>query len=166
MRCRGPIKNGKRILKRKDKESLQNCVREINRMLRNIKEIEKSEEKDFKKLHRYEASWIGLQGKESVYKMDVELDQTVTYFRVSLSNICAYFLKEFLQTGPLSFSSLTQSVLLLDGEVEESDECRKVAITRNPKDPAMMTKLEGALDKLNNLKLRTLTGKKYRFSLL
>ena len=106
-----------------------------------------------------------LQGKEVVYKVDVELDQILTYFRVSLSNICAYFLTEFLQMGPLSFSTLMQSVLLLNGEIEETLEQRKVVLRRNPKDPAMMKKLEEALVKFNALSLKTLSGKHYQFFL-
>ena len=131
-----------------------------------MKAIEKAHEKEFKHMHQYEARWMRLQGKELVYKVDVELDQILTYFRVSLSNMCAYFLKEFLQMGPLSFSTLMQSVLLLDGDIEETREMRKVALMRNPKDPPMMKKLEAALSKFNALSLRTLSGKHYQFSLL
>ena len=85
----------------------------------------------------------------AVYKVDVELDQIMTYFFVPLSNICAYFLKEFLQLGPLSFSTLMQSVLLLNGEIEETHEQRKVILIRNLKEPELMKKLEKALIKLN-----------------
>jgi hypothetical protein len=106
-----------------------------------------------------------LQGKEVVYKVDVELDQIMTYFRVSLSNICAYFLKEFLQMGPTSFSTLMQSILLLKGDIEETNEQRKVVLRRNLKEPTMMEKLEVALVKLNACSLRTLSGKRYLFFL-
>jgi transposase len=165
LRCRGPIKDGERDLSKQDEESLKDCVQEIGRVHRCIKAIEKDNAKDFKKLHRYETSWMRLQGKEFVYKMDVELDQILTYFRVSLTNICAYFLKEIFQGGSLSFSTLMQSILLLDGEVEENENFRKVVITRNPKDPTMMASFEAALDRLNALGLQTLSGKSYRFSL-
>jgi len=130
-----------------------------------MKDIEKSYEKEFRSLHRYEAGWMRLQGKEFVYKVDVELDQILTYFRVSLSNLCAYFLKEFLRMGPTSFSTLMQSVLLLDGEVEETQEQCKVVLKRNLKEPVMMERLEAGLEKLNTLDLLTVTGKRYRFSL-
>jgi hypothetical protein len=116
-------------------------------------------------LYKYEAQWMRLQGKEIVYKMDVELDQILTYFRVSLSNICAYFLKEFLQKGSMSFSTLMQSILLLDGEVFDTNKQRKVVLKRNSKDPVMMKKLEEALIKLNALSLKTLSGKHYQFFL-
>jgi hypothetical protein len=116
-------------------------------------------------LKRYEKQWLGLQGKEVVYKVDVELDQIITYFRVSLANISAYFLREFLYMGQLSFKSLMQSVLLLDGEVEETSKYRKVVLKKNLKDTDMMKKLEAALVKLNGLSLHTLSGKKYKILL-
>ena len=106
-----------------------------------------------------------LQGKEKVYKVDVELDQIVTYFRVSLANLGTYFLKEFLDLGPTCFATLMQSILLLDGEVEETKKMRKVIINRNKKDLIMMERLETALIKLNSLSLCTLSGKRYHFAL-
>ena len=66
--------------------------------------------------------------------VDVELDQIMTNERVSLSNICAYFLTEFLERGPTSFSLYLQSILLLDGDVEETSEQRKVVLKRNLKE--------------------------------
>ena len=143
------IEKGKRIMAPYDMEALQTGIREIAKVQRNMKAIEKKDEKAFKSLYRYEAQWMRLQGKEVVYKVDVELDQILTYFRVSLSNICAYFLKEFLQMGSMSFSTLMQSVLLLDGEVFDTNKQRKVVLIRNSKEPAMMKKLEEALIKLN-----------------
>ena len=165
LRAKSRIEEGKRIWGKKNAEALRNASREIERLRRRIKAIEKDHEKAFKKLHRYESKWMRLQGKEIVYKVDVELDQMVTYFRVSLSNLWAYFLKEFLRMGPTSFSTLMQSVLLLDGDIEETRERRKVTLKRNPKDPAMMKKLEAALVKLNALSPRTLSGKQYEFAL-
>ena len=165
LRCRGSVKDGKRIQKKEDMEALKECERQIARVQRRIKKIEKEQEKEFKKLKRCENSWLRLQGKEVVYKIDVELDQTLTYFRVSLANVAAYFLKDFLQMGPLSFTTLMQSVLLLDGEVEETNKQRKIVFKRNLKEPEMMKKLDAALVKLNALSLRTLSDKHYCFAL-
>jgi len=163
---RGQIQDGKLILGKEERETLRKCMREIRGAQRRIKAIEKSHEKEFKRLHHYEAQWMRLQGKETVYKVDVELDQILTYFRVSLSNLCAYFLKEFFRMGPLCFSTLMQSVLFLDGYIEETKQLRKVTLIKNVKDPKMMKKLEAALTKLNTLSLRTLSDKCYQFSLL
>jgi hypothetical protein len=67
--------------------------------------------------------------------------------------------------GSMSFSTLMQSILFLDGEVFDTTKQRKVVLIRNSKDPAMMKKLEGALIKLNALSLKTLSGKHYQFFL-
>ncbi len=160
------IQDGERIMEEpSDMKALQICTCKIEKLHRGMKTIEKKHEKAFKSLYRYEAQWMRLQGKEVVYKLDVELDQILTYFRVSLSNICAYFLKEFLQMGSMSFSTLMQSILLLDGEVFDTAKQRKVVLKRNSKDPLMMKKLEKALIKLNALSLKTLSGKHYQFFL-
>ncbi|KAF5429985.1 hypothetical protein C5S39_08255 [Candidatus Methanophagaceae archaeon] len=166
LRIKGGVKDGKRIQSKEDQESLKACEREIGKVQRLIKKIEKKHEKEFIKLKRCEKSWLRLQGKEVVYKVDVELDQILTYFRVSLANVSAYFLKEFLQMSSLSFTSLMQSVLLLNGDIEETTKHRKVVLKRNPKEPAIMEKLEVALAKLNTLSPRTPSGKHYHFSLL
>ncbi len=165
LRIRGGIKDGERIQSKKDQESLKAYKYEIGKIQRRIKKIEKKHEKKFNNLKQCEKSWLRLQGKEVVYKVDVELDQILTYFRVSLANVSAYFLKEFLQMGSLSFTTLMQSVLLLDGEIEETTEHRYVVLKQNLKEPAMMEKLEVALAKLNALSPRTLSGKHYHFSL-
>lgn len=165
LRNKSRIKNGSRICTKLDAETLKKSTREIEKVHRQIKTIEKQYEKEFKKLHRYEAKWMRLQGKEVVYKIDVELDQIMTYFRVSLSNICAYFLTEFLEIGATSFSTLMQSILLLDGEIEETGQQRKVILKRNLKEPVIMNQLETALVKLNALSFRTLSGKYYQFEL-
>jgi hypothetical protein len=68
--------------------------------------------------------------------------------------------------GTMSFSTLMQSVLLLDGEIEETDKQHQVVLIRNSKEPAMMKKLEEALIKLNALSLKTLSGKHYQFFLI
>jgi hypothetical protein len=50
-------------------------------------------------LHRYETQWMHLQVQSVVYKIDVELDQIMTYFFVPLSNICAYFWQGISSNG-------------------------------------------------------------------
>ncbi len=67
--------------------------------------------------------------------------------------------------GPLSLSTLMQSILLLDGDIEETDKQRRITLTRNPKEPAMMRKLDVAFVKLNALSLCTHSGKNYQFAL-
>ncbi len=72
------IKNGKRIMEPSNMETLQTGTREIGKVHRRMKAIEKKHEKAFKNLHRSEAQWMRLPGKEVVYQVDVELDQILT----------------------------------------------------------------------------------------
>jgi hypothetical protein len=60
-------------------EALQTCIREIEKVQRNMKAIESINEKAFKNLYRYEAQWMRLQVQSVVYKVDVELDQILTF---------------------------------------------------------------------------------------
>lgn len=165
LRSLSRIENGKRIQSLENTQALQGCTKETRRLQRRIKATEKPYLKKFDQLRRYEAWWLRLQGKQVVYKVDVELDQILTYFRVSLANIAAYFLKHFLDMGPTCFSTLMQEILLLDGEIEETHEMRKVTLNRNLKDPVTMERLEAALTKFNALPLHTLSGKAYQFKL-
>lgn len=165
LRAKSRIENGKRILESSDMKTLQTCTNEIKKVQQRMKTIENAHKDGLKTLHKCEASFLRLQGKEVVYQIDVELDQILTYFRVSLSNICAYFLKEDRKMSPLSFSTLMQSILFLNGEVEETHKQRRIVLMRNSKEPALMKKLEKALIKLNSLSLKTLSGKHYEFFL-
>jgi len=165
LRSRSRIKDGVRILSKKDALAFQQCAAEIRALQRRMKAIEAKHEKEFKDLHRCEAGWLRLQRKEYLYRIDTELDQILTYFRVSLSNLAAYLLKELLHLGPASLSTLMHSILLLEGYVQETRQQRKLMLVRNPKDPVMMEKLQEALLKLNRLSLRTLSGKSYEFTL-
>ncbi len=67
--------------------------------------------------------------------------------------------------GPRSYMTFMQSVLLLEGDVEETRERRRVVLKRNEKDPVVMETLEAALAKFAGVSLHTLSGKKYEFSL-
>ncbi len=73
------------------------------------------------------------------------------------------FLKGELPGSTARFNSRIGA--LLEGEVEETHERRRVVLKRNEKDPAAMEMLEAALAKLSGVSLRTLSGRKYEFSL-
>ena len=79
LRSLSGIVHSKRILKPADTEALQTCTREIGQVQLCQKAIEKKHQKEFKNLHRYESQRMYLQGKEVVYKVDVELDQIMTF---------------------------------------------------------------------------------------
>ena len=65
----------------------------ITQCRRQIKLIESEQGKDLHRLRRYEKEWLRLQGKDYVYRIDVELDQIMAYFRIALVNLSSWFLQ-------------------------------------------------------------------------
>ena len=123
---------------------------------------------DAKKYRRYtktQREWLRLQSKKEVYQVDVELDQIVTYYRMSFAHICAYFVRHFLGGQPITLVMLLQSVAHLQAEIIESNTERKVTLRENLQDMPMMEKLRGAIAKLNALKVEDNRGKIYQFAL-
>jgi hypothetical protein len=105
-----------------------------------------------------------LQGKERVYQVDVELDQIMTYFRVSLVNLYTY-LSRLLGGSPLSLVRLLHTVLLLSGRVQETATTRHITLERNAKDPATMERLAQAIDAINKLNIHDDRGRRFSFAL-
>jgi len=132
---------------------------------REIKKIEKTDQDKFKRLRNHQREWLRLQGKETVYKVDVELDQIVTYHRVGLANLYAYFIKNYLDGKPMSMLSLLQKTIHLSAKVKETKECRHIHLEYNEKDKQMMEKLEKARDKIKMHKVIGPHGKQMIFEL-
>jgi hypothetical protein len=165
IRAQGKIKNGKRILAQQLQQQLDRCSKKINSHKRAIKKIEKEHGDKFKLLRKHQKQWLRLQGKEKVYEVDVELDQIVTFHRISLANLLSYFIKHFLDGACISMVMLLHRIIHLQATIEESNEVRKVKLKRNDKDPEMMRTLSFALEKLNRLRIQGPRGKYMEFSL-
>jgi len=165
LRARKRIVDGRRILPRKDHERLLEVGRRIDAHARRIKRIEKPYARSFRRLRKAQREWLRLQGKERVYKADVELDQIMTFFRVSLVNLYSYLAHEIFQGSSVSMNKLVQTVLLAPALIEETEETKTVTLEYNKKDPKTMTRLRAALNRLNHLGCQTLTGKSLQFKL-
>jgi hypothetical protein len=163
LRARSRIVKGRRILPRKEAEELARISRLINSHQRRVKAIRK-QHPDFKKLDRAEREWIRLQGKETVYKVDVELDQIMTFFRVSLVNLYTYMAR-LMGSSHLSLVRFLYTVLLLSGTVEETPDSRRIILERNEKDPHTMEALSAALSKVNSLGIRNMRDQRFIFAL-
>ena len=131
-------------------------------MITKIKEPDKD---SFKKLHRLEKEWLRLQGKEKIYTIDVELDEIMTFFRTSLVNIYAYLTRLIFGKKAISMGGLVQSILHLPALIEETAEKRTVTLAYNDKDHQTMKNLQGALVKINQFDLKTLSGKLLEFKI-
>ena len=151
IRARSIMKNGKRILPISSRDKFEEYGKAIRRHKRNIKAIEKEHQKEFKSLRRKQQEWLRTQGKERVYSVDVELDQIVTYHRICLAHLLAYFAKYFLGTPRMSMSKLLHRIMHLSAEIRQTKEERVIVLHYNKKDPAMMRMLQRAIEKLNAL---------------
>jgi hypothetical protein len=159
------IANGKRKLSATQGKQLQVYENSILLQERSIKKVEKTHHRKFRLLRKHQQEWLRLQGKEKVYKVDVELDQILTFHRVSLANLYAYFIKNILEVESMSATGLLHRILHLPAKIIETADRRDVILTYNKKDPLLMHKLSKAIDKINTLQIRGVEKKQFHFSL-
>jgi hypothetical protein len=157
------VLDGKRVVDEQARPILKSLSREMAQCRRQIKSIESEWRKDLHRLRRYEKEWLRLQGKEYVYRIDVELDQIMAYFRVSLVNLSSWFLHECLPKHTMSLAQFLHSILLMPAEIELTKDIRRIRLTRNLKDPEGMVRLEPALQHLNDLQIQHLDGRRIEF---
>jgi len=159
------IKDGKRIESGRNRKALKACQRSIRKIQREIKKIEESFKKKFDVLRKKSKEFARIQNKREVYHVDVELDQLLTSFRLTLANLLAFLAKVILEDTPLEMNTLIQSILFLPGRIEHLPGRRKVYVNSNKKDPRFMVKLAKGFSKLNTFKIRHPSGAIYEFEL-
>jgi transposase len=165
LREKSRIVDGKRVLPKADEKRFIELGKQIRSCMRSMKSIEKQEARSFRRLRKAEKAWLRLQGKETVYKVDVELDQIMTFFRVSLVNLYSYLVQELLGSSSIAMIRLVQSVLLLPARIRETANRKDVLLDYNAKEPEMMERVRLGLQRINALGLRTLDGRPLSFDL-
>jgi hypothetical protein len=173
LRVQSRIVDGQRQMNPRQAQKLNECQRAIAALEHQKRKIRQPYQKLFGRLKRHEREWLRLQGKEKVYKVDVELDQILTYFRVAFVNLCTYFQMKFFSNASLpktltkrmTLATLLQRIFSLPATIEQTQEWRRVYLKRNRKDKAMMILLEQVLPKLNQLNLRHADGHRLEFIL-
>ncbi len=168
LRAQSRIVKGRRVLPKADEKRFLKIGRDIGRHKRRLKSIERRDARDaplFRRLRKAEKEWLRLQGKETVYKVDVELDQIMTFFRVGLVNLYSYLLQELLGSSSIAMSRLVQSVLLLPARIKETPDRKEVLLQYNEKDSEMMVRLRTGLKRINELGFRTLDGRRLAFDI-
>jgi hypothetical protein len=163
LRKKSRIVEGKRVLTKADEQRFQELEKLIRSCGRSIKKIEKEDAQLFRRLRKAEKEWLRLQGKETVYKVDVELDQIMTFFRVGLVNLYTYLAQELLGPSSIAMSRLVQSVLLLPARIRETGDRKEVLLQYNAKEPEMMNRIHLGVKRINALDLRTLDGRRLLF---
>jgi hypothetical protein len=164
-RARSRIVNGRRIMPKKQEQRFAEIGKQIRKRERRIKTLIKPQEKSYRNLQKSEKEWMRLQGKETVYKADVELDQIMTFFRVGFVNLCSYLVHDIFKEPTMSMAALLQNVLHLPALIEETKDKKQITLKYNAKDPLTMSRLGKALKRLNNLGAKTLNGKRVEFKL-
>jgi hypothetical protein len=165
LRAKTKLVNGNRVVPGSIRANFDRYGKEIKRHEHAIKTIEQAHKDEFKKLTKCQREWLRLQGKDTDYAVDVELDQILTYFRASLVHLYAYFIRNFLGGEPLSLIGLVHRVLHLPATIEETGAVRKIVLQSNLQDPSMMKNLQRGIEKLNALKIQGPRGKSMEFSL-
>lgn len=165
LRAGSRIVEGRRILPEEDRIQLLEVGRKIRTRKRRIKSVEDLDARLFHSLRKAEREWLRLQGKETVYKVDVELDQIMTFFRVSLVNLYSYLVYHLFGESTISLNRFVQTVLLLPALIEESADRKEVTLKYNHKDPKTMTCLQSGLKRINALRCQTSNGKRISFKL-
>jgi transposase len=164
--ARCPIREGRRVVDEESQIRLTSLAREIVQCRREMKDIEEERGKDLRRLRKYEKEWLRLQGKDFVYQIDVELDQLMGFFRISLVNLSCWFLRECMGKSSMSLARFLHMILLLPAEIELTKDVRRVKLQRNQKDAEGMDKLEPALQRLNELRIQHLDRRRIEFVLV
>jgi len=158
------IVDGKRVIEEQKRPILKSLSREMTQCRRQIKSIEYEWGKDLHKLRKHEKEWLRLQGKEDVYRIDVELDQIMAYFRIALVNLSSWFLHECLPKHTMALAQFLHTILLMPAEIELTKNIRRIRLKRNLKDPEGMARLEPALQQLTDLRIQHLDGRRIEFA--
>jgi hypothetical protein len=166
LRMRGQIVDGRRVLDEADRAALKSITAEIALCRERIRSVQSECGKPLFSLRRHEKEWLRLQGKQYVYRIDVELDQIMTFFRMALVNLSSWFLHECLGRSRMSLARFLHTILLLPATIELTRKQRRILLQRNLKDPEGMAAVELAIKRLNEWEIRHLDGRRMEFGLI
>lgn len=159
------IKHGKRVLCDSDSIALKQCESQITKCIREQKNIEKEYKYDFDKLKKYVKEENRIRDKNKVYKIDIELDQIMTCFKLSFINLCSFLLKECMNNERFELLTLYESIFQLEGNVIITDKEKRISLKKNEKEPKVMEKLKKCIKKLNSMKIKDLEGRIIQFAI-
>ena len=165
-REKSKVENGARELSEADMGSLQSIQKDINRLERKIKKIKKSHEKSFIALKNKKGELARIVDKKKIYRVDLELDQIMTSFKISFANICAYLLDECFDAEKMSLERLIETIFELRGKGRCKDGVRTVSIESNPKQKEIRERLDSALDVSNSKRIDYIDGRRYEFKIV
>lgn len=163
LRERSEIVGGRRIINEVDSIELRECEVQINRCLRQQKVIEKEHKDDFKRLKTCLKEERRIRDKDKVYKIDTELDQIMTCFKMSFINLCSLFLTICMGHEKYELLTLFESIFQLEGNAFVDSEKKVIELEMNPKEPELMRKLNKSLCILNEMDVHDMDGRAVQF---
>lgn len=153
------IIDGKRIIALEDSTELQDIETQIKRYYRQKKVIESEYKEDFKRLKNCLKEERSTRNKDKVYKIDVELDQIMTCFKMSFVNLCSLFLTKCMDNQRFELLTLFESIFQLNGISLIEGEKKCIQLERNTKEPELMNMLKIGLQKLGDMNIIDTEGK-------
>jgi hypothetical protein len=163
LREKSMIVEGKRVFGEADSTELKQCEDRINKCLRQQKAIEKEHKDDFKRLKWCLKEEKRIRGKDKVYRIDTELDQIMTCFKMSFVNLCSLFLTKCMDYEKFELLTLFESIFQLGGNSFVVDGKKTIELEMNPKEPKLMDKLEKGLHILNTMDILDPDGRFVQF---
>ncbi|MCD4810746.1 MAG: hypothetical protein K8R17_12735, partial [Methanosarcinales archaeon] len=165
LRERSKIIEGERVLGEADSIELGQCEVQINKCLRQQKTSEKGHKDDFKRLKRYLKEEKRIRDKDKVYRIDTELDQIMTCFKMSFVNLCSLFLTKCMNHERFELQTMFESIFQLGGEAFVSGREKIIELEMNPKEPKLMDKLNKGLCIMNTMDIHDLNGRLIKFNM-
>jgi len=166
-REKSEINEGRRVfVNEADALQFKLIQKEINKLTRKIKKIEKQDEKPFRALKKKQKELARIIDKKKIYKVDVELDQLMTCFKLSFVNICSYLLEECFNGEKMTLGNLLENIFDLCGKVQCHEDQRHVFIQQNSKQKQIMGKLENALTIINAMEIKDTMKRTYKFDIV
>jgi len=165
LREKSEIIEGKRVLGDMDSIQLQQYEAQISKCLTKQMMIENDEKADFNRLKMCLKEEKRIRGKDKVYRIDTELDQIMTCFKMSFVNLCSLFLTKCFYGEKMELLTLFESIFQLDGKASILNGKKIIELVNNPKEPKLMDKLNNSLSILNNMNICDLDERLIEFKM-
>lgn len=131
--------------------------RETGRLNRKIGKLRQADAKLSTSLQKKRNELARIIDKQQICRVDLELDQIMTCFKISFANICCHLLTECLHGEKMTLQRPSESVFGLRGQMRIQNGQRHVLIERNPKQEA------SAFDVINHMEIKDINGHIYNF---
>ncbi len=163
LREKSEIVDGIRTMDEVESIELQECEKQINKYLRQQKVVENEHKNDFKRLKVCLKEERRIRDKDKVYRIDTELDQIMTCFKMSFINLCSLFLTKCMSHEKYELLTLFESIFQLEGTAFIDSEKKVIELEMNPKEPELMRKLIKGLCVLNAMDVHDMHGRAMQF---